>query len=125
MAKLLYGGPIQTILVIDDDANILRTLSIILDRRGYRVFAAENCKQAEEQFAGNAVDLVIVDHGLPGVAGSELAKRFKARKVVLVLMLTGNAEILGKPDAVDVLVPKPCSVPNLLAEIEGLFARTA
>lgn len=71
------------------------------------------------------MDLVIVDHGLPIVTGSELAKRFKEIKNVLVLMLTGNEELLGKPDAVDVLVAKPSSVPNLLAEIDGLFARAA
>ena len=49
------GALIQTILLIDDDANILQTLSRILKGRGYDVISASNCKQAEEQFVGNVV----------------------------------------------------------------------
>jgi DNA-binding response OmpR family regulator len=115
----------QTILVIDDDVTILQTLSAILKGRGYDVLGAANYAEAEKQFRGNVVDLVILDHGLPEVSGSALAKKFKETKDVLILMLTGNAELLGKPDAVDVLLPKPSSVPNLLAEIEGLLAQAA
>jgi DNA-binding response OmpR family regulator len=48
------------------------------------------------------VDLVIVDHSLPGITGSELAKRLKEIKNVSVLMLSGNADLLEKPDSVDV-----------------------
>jgi DNA-binding response OmpR family regulator len=62
-----------------------------------------------------------VDHGLPGVTGAELAKRLKEAKDVLVLMLSGNTELLEKPESVDVLLPKPISVPTLLTEIRDLF----
>ncbi len=115
----------QTILVVDDDITILQTLTMILKKRGYEVLGADNYAEAEKQFASNAVDLVILDHGLPGGTGSALAKKFKEIKRVSILMLTGSTELLRKPDSVDVLLPKPSHVPSLLAEIDGLFVQAA
>jgi DNA-binding response OmpR family regulator len=69
----------------------------------------------------SACHMVIVDHGLPGVTGADLAKRLKETRDVLVLMLSGKAELLKKPESVDVLLPKPISVPTLLTEIRDLF----
>jgi DNA-binding response OmpR family regulator len=112
----------QTILVIDDHVATLETTCLILKGRGYVTLRAANAEQAQEHFLGNKVDLVIVDHGLPGITGAELAKHLKAAKNVLVLMLSGNTELLGKPDSVDLSLPKPISVPILLAEIKKLFA---
>jgi DNA-binding response OmpR family regulator len=113
----------KTILVIDDHTVTLETICLILKKQGYEALAAKNANEAQEHFFENNVDLVIVDHGLPGITGSELAKRLKEAKQVLVLMLSGNAELVDKPESVDVLLPKPVSVPILLATIEGLFAK--
>lgn len=111
-----------TILVIDDHLVTLETICLILKKEGYITFAAKNAQEAQEHFFGNEVDLVIVDHGLPGITGSELAKRFKEARKVSVLMLSGNTDLVEKPESVDVLLPKPISVPILLAEIKALFA---
>ena len=114
----------RTILVIDDHLVTLETICLILKKQGYKIFAAKNAQEAQEHFFGNEVDLVIVDHGLPGVSGSELAKRLKEIKNVAVLMLSGNSDLLEKPLSVDALLPKPVSVPILLAEIKRLTSRT-
>lgn len=115
----------RTILVIDDDVLILETLCMILKENGYRAIGAENSQQAEHQFGQQHVDLIIVDHGLPATTGSELAKKLKDTKHVLVLMLSGSAELVGTPEGVDLLLPKPCPIPNLLAGIDELFAGSA
>ncbi len=112
----------RTILVIDDHAVTLWTICLILKGEGYEALPAENADQAQEHFFGNKVDLVIVDHGLPGVTGAELAKRLKEAKDVPVLMLSGNTELREKPESVDLLLPKPIIVPILLAEIRNLFS---
>jgi len=109
----------------DDHVATLKTICLVLKQQGYEALAAENAKQAQEHFFGNKVDLGIIDHGLPGVAGAQLAKRLKEIKSVFVLMLSGNSDLLEKPESVDVLLPKPIPVPILLAEIEELFARRA
>jgi DNA-binding response OmpR family regulator len=114
-----------TILVIEDHVITLETICLILKKQGYEALAAKNVQEAQEHFFENKVDLVIVDHGLPGITGSELAKCLKEVKSALVLMLSGDPELVGKPEAIDLLLPKPVSVPILLASIEGLFARRA
>ena len=111
----------RTVLVIDDDRTILQTLCMILNGRGYRAIGAENSQRAAHEFENNSVDLIIVDHGLPGITGAELAKQLKKTKHVLVLMLSGSPELVETPEGVDLLLPKPCNVPNLLAGMEGLF----
>jgi DNA-binding response OmpR family regulator len=112
----------RTILVVDDHIATLETLCLILQGHQFNVLTANNALQAEEQFASVVVDLVIVDHGLPGKSGAELAHQFKSIRRVLVIMLSGNPELLAKPDCVDLLLAKPISVPNLLFEIDGLLA---
>ena len=115
----------RTILVIDDHFVTLETICLILRKEGYKTLAAKNAQEAQEHFFGNEVDLVIVDHGLPGITGSELAKRLKEIKNVSVLMLSGNTDLQEKPQSVDALLPKPVSVPILLAEIKRLTAGAA
>ena len=114
----------RTILVIEDHIITLETICLILKNQGYETLAAKNADEAQQHFFENKVDLVIVDHGLPGITGTELATRLKEVKNVLVLMLSGNTELVEKPDSVDALLPKPVSVPILLAAIEGLFSRS-
>jgi DNA-binding response OmpR family regulator len=113
----------RTILLVDDDPIILETLRLILRKQGYGVLvgASGSSAETEEQFMNNVVDLVIIDHGFPGDSGSQLAKKLKQRKSVLVLMFSGNPELLERPDFVDLLLPKPTAVPKLLTEIEELF----
>ena len=115
----------RTILVIDDHLVTLETICLILRKQGYEALAAKNAQQAQDYFLGNKVDLVIVDHGLPGISGSELARRFKEIKDVSVLMLSGNSDLLEKPESIDALLPKPVGVPVLLAEIKRLTSGAA
>lgn len=113
----------RTVLVIDDHLVTLETICLILRTEGYKTFAAKNAQEAQEHFFGSQVDLVIVDHGLPGITGTELAKRLKEIRNVFVLMLSGDTELVEKPQSVDVLLPKPVSVPILLGEIKRLLVR--
>jgi DNA-binding response OmpR family regulator len=113
---------VRTVLIIDDHVPTLESLTLVLQTNQFRVLSAETAKQAQEQFARNDVDLVIVDHGLPGISGTELAEQFKQVRNIPVLMLSGNPQLQGKPDSVDVLLAKPCSVPELFEAIDRLLA---
>ncbi|MGZ4788030.1 MAG: response regulator [Terriglobales bacterium] len=115
----------RTILVIDDHVPTVTTLCLILNSRGYQALASYDAENAESQFRQNPVDLVVVDHGLPGIRGSALAGQLKTIRKVLVLMLSGNPELKIAPEEVDLLLPKPQAVPDLLAAIEKLFADQA
>ncbi len=112
----------RTILVIEDYVPTLTTLCLILNANGYSALGAENALEAEEKFRSNPIDIVLVDHGLPGVNGSELAGRLKAIRDVAVIMLSGNPELKETPANVDVLLPKPQEIPSLLAAMEQLLS---
>jgi DNA-binding response OmpR family regulator len=111
----------RTILVIDDHVPTLTTLCMILSGNGYRALDAANAEQAERKFRGNPIDMVIVDHGLPGVTGAELAGILKRIRPVQVIMLSGNPDLKAEPMNVDLLLPKPQQIPALLAAMQGLF----
>ena len=114
----------RTILVIDDHFATVETICLILKQQGYNALFARNTQQAQGHFFGSKVDLVIVDHGLPGITGADLAKALKKVKNVQIMMLSGNSDLLEKPESVDVLLPKPIPVPKLLEEIKNLLARS-
>jgi DNA-binding response OmpR family regulator len=111
----------RTILVIDDHVATASTLCLILKGYGYRALESHNALDAEQQFRDSAIDMVIVDHGLPGITGAELADKLKRIRQVLVLMLSGNPELRGTPASVDLLLPKPQAVPELIAAMKALF----
>jgi DNA-binding response OmpR family regulator len=109
-----------TILCVDDDRNTLQTLYFLLDANGFEYVGADNAAEAESMLRSRAIDLVILDHGLPETDGSTLARQFKQIKDVPVLMLTGRVEA-HKPAEVDRLLHKPQEPAGLVAEIQKLI----
>ena len=111
----------RTVLVIDDRLPSLTSLCMILNLNGYQALEAENAQQAEQKFRTHPVDMLIVDRGLSGVSGAEIARQLKRIRNVLVVMLPGNLELKEAPTDVDLLLPKWHTVRDLLAAIEHLF----
>lgn len=108
------------ILCVDDDRRTLQTLFYLLDSQGFDFAGVDNAPEAEAILRAEPVDLVIVDHGLPGTDGGTLAHQFKQIKDVPVVMLTGRVET-QKPEAVDLLLHKPQDPASLVAEIRKLI----
>jgi DNA-binding response OmpR family regulator len=75
-------------------------------------------------FAENTVDLVILDHGLPGLPGDRLAHQLKQLRAVRVLMLTGNTLLEEAPPSVDVLLHKPYPPEEFLRTLASLTSKT-
>jgi DNA-binding response OmpR family regulator len=114
---------INTILLVDDHRGTLITLSLVLRNAGYRCVTASNHDEAVQAFRANLVDLVILDHGLPGISGTDLAAHLKTVRPVAILMLSGNPDLAGKPESVDILLPKPQEPEALLNTMAELLAR--
>lgn len=89
------------VLVVDDDLLIQMALADMVSELGH---AAESVTSAQEALdrvlAGEAVDLVITDHAMPGMTGLELARKLRAERPELPVMLaTGFDELPGnEPD---------------------------
>ena len=92
-----------TILVVDDEKNIRRTLRMVLEGAGLDVVEAESAEAGLTQIESGGVDLVILDIRLPGMSGIEALERIRARpesRRLPVLMISGHASVAEAVSAV-------------------------
>ena len=112
------------ILVVDDDARILKTLRINLAARGYEVFLAESGPEALDVAARVKPELVVLDLGLPGVGGIRVIEGLRGWTEVPILVVSGRTDSADKVDALDAgaddYVTKPFAIDELLARIRAL-----
>ncbi|MBC7763841.1 MAG: response regulator, partial [Candidatus Saccharibacteria bacterium] len=87
------------ILVVDDDARILKTLRINLAARGYEVFLAESGPEALDVAARVKPELVVLDLGLPGVGGIRVIEGLRGWTEVPILVVSGRTDSADKVDA--------------------------
>jgi two-component system response regulator GlrR len=112
-----------TVLVVDDDADLLRLLTLRLQSAGYAVVSADSGEKALAQLAASRPDLVITDLRMENMDGMALFDSIRRANAVLpVIMLTAHGSI---PDAVNAtkkgifsFLTKPFSGKDLLAEVE-------
>ena len=84
----------HSVLVIDDEENISKTLHGVLSDEGYRVFGAETAEEGIQILTRGFVDCVLLDVWLPGMDGLETAAKFKADarlNHIPIIALTANA----------------------------------
>lgn len=70
----------KKILVIDDEELLTRTLTLLLERKGYEVLAVKNGQEAEAICEEEEFDLIIADIRMPGMNGIETVKSIRRRK---------------------------------------------
>ncbi len=88
-------NPPKSILVVDDDTNLRKTMVIILHNAGYEVRFAENATQGLVQLQSRKFDLMILDYKMPELDGMVLLKTIRRLQPELpVFFLTGN----GSPE---------------------------
>jgi len=115
-----------TILLIDDNAVQAATRQAILRRAGYSAIAALNPKQALEQFQGTGfagpISLVITDHIMPGMNGSEFVRQLRLTHPTLpVMVISGLEDAEAEYEGLDVQFRlKPLPPDHLLASVARL-----
>lgn len=116
------------ILVVDDDADIRRTLSRELEAAGYRTVAAADGIEGREQFESHQPDLVVTDLAMPRADGFALISLVRKTGGTPVLVLSVRGEEEDKVRALDLgaddYVTKPFSLRELLARVRGQLRRT-
>ncbi len=113
--------PQPYILCIDDNPHSIQTLFFLLDAEGYNCASASSSTEALKLISTGGIGLVILDHGLPEMTGTELAEKIREVSSVPILMLTGRTE-LEKPSVVDELLIKPQDPNALLNTVSRLMA---
>ena len=117
----------KKILVVDDEAQIIRVLRHVLGAHGYSVRTAEDGASALEVFDEWHPDIVLTDLQMPNVSGLELCQKLRAvSDVPLVILSVRNEErtIVEALDAgADDYVTKPFSTNELLARLRSALRR--
>lgn len=102
----------SVVLIVDDEVRILAALERSLRREGWEILTADGPDAGLEILATRAVDLVLSDHKMPGMTGSEFLREVSRRwpRVVRVL-ITGWAEAVTEEElreiGIEALIPKP------------------
>ncbi len=127
--RAAYPRPeMKTILVVDDERNIVELLRLYLEKEGWAVLAASDGEEGLVLHARHDPDLVILDLMLPKVDGFEVCRELRRRGDVPIVMLTARDDvvdsIVGLELGADDYVAKPFNPRALVARIKAIFRRT-
>lgn len=117
----------QTILVVDDEPQLVRALRGYLEQAGYRVVTAGDGPAALAQFKHEKPDLIVLDLNLPGLDGLDVARRLRAASAVPIIMVTARVEeadrLIGLELGADDYVLKPFSPREVVARVRAVLRR--
>jgi two-component system KDP operon response regulator KdpE len=121
------GRPVPRVLVVEDQAQLLRALSINLRARQYEVLTASTGRGALAVAAASPPDAMILDLGLPDVDGTEVIVSFRGWSQAPIIVLSGRTspgDKIGALDAgADDYVTKPFAMGELLARLRAALRR--
>ena len=119
----------KTILLVDDDRELIEGLRALLEKQGYRVIQASDGHQAKSVIYNQKPDLVILDMMMPRMGGYPVLEHFRGKPdVPPIIMITANegsrhkayAEYLGVVD----YIRKPFAMERLLEAVNKAFRQT-
>ena len=118
----------KTILVVDDERNILDLVRLYLEKDGFAVVTAATGDEALALHLRHDPDLVILDLMLPGRDGFDVCREIRRRGETPVMMLTARADdidaIVGLELGADDYVTKPFNPRALVARVKAILRRT-
>ena len=117
-----------TIALVDDDRNILTSLSVALQSEGFVTRVYSDGETALKALSENPPDLAVLDVKMPRMDGMELLRRLREKSAIPVIFLTSKDdeldEALGLAMGADDYIAKPFSQRLLIARIRAVLRRT-
>src|SRR5438094_6834310 len=118
----------KTILVVDDEPEIVRLVRDYLEHGGFRVLTAGDGPTALRVVRERRPDLVVLDLGLPEIDGLDVTRSLRRDSEVPVVMLTARGEesdkLVGLELGADDYVTKPFSPKELVARVRAVLRRS-
>jgi DNA-binding response OmpR family regulator len=118
---------VKTILVVDDEPNIIELVRLYLEQAGYAVAEARDGTEALRQHERVDPDLVVLDLMLPGLDGIEVTREVRRRGETPILMLTARSDdidrIVGLELGADDYLTKPFNPRELVARVKAILRR--
>jgi len=117
-----------SILVVDDEPDVVCVLRNFLSRKGYTVSGASSGEKALEFLEKENADLVLLDIIMPGLKGTEVAKivreKYPNTKIVVATAFPRESEELSEDALMQAMVTKPFRLQELLKKLEEVLTRT-
>ncbi len=122
----------HSVLIVDDEPNIVLSLEFLLQEAGYEVRVAHDGQQALDAVAQRRPDLILLDVMLPRVSGFEVCQRIREHeqwRAVRILMLSAKGREVevakGLALGADAYITKPFAISELLGEVARQLAAAA
>lgn len=116
----------KTVLIVDDELEMLEILSTVLEDEGYSVLVASNINDAMQRFLAQTPDIVISDVRMPGGNGDELLRQLRTQtKDIPIVLVTGHSDFSIEEalnEGADALLAKPFSLDELITVVKRLSA---
>ena len=117
----------QKILVVDDEAEIVRLVRAYLERAGFAVVTASEGRQALAVFRHERPNLVVLDLNLPGMDGLDVCRALRRDSDIPIIMLTARIEetdrLIGLELGADDYIVKPFSPREVVARVRTVLRR--
>ncbi|SUO43852.1 two-component system response regulator CovR/CsrR [Streptococcus pyogenes] len=119
----------KKILIIEDEKNLARFVSLELQHEGYEVIVEVNGREGLETALEKEFDLILLDLMLPEMDGFEVTRRLQTEKTTYIMMMTMTARdsimdvVAGLDRGADDYIVKPFAIEELLARIRAIFRR--
>jgi DNA-binding response OmpR family regulator len=121
--------PKGTILLVEDHADSLSALAMLLRREGYEIHVASGVREASAVAAVSGCDLLLADLGLPDGNGTDLMRELKVTRGARGIAISGFTDEPTKREAAaagfDTFIEKPAVFDSLLAAVRDVMARPA
>jgi len=116
-----------TILVVDDEPNILELAKLYLEQEGYHVEGVSNGNDALQKLNSAKPSLIVLDLMLPDIDGFEVCREIRKKSDIPILMLTARKEdvdkIVGLELGADDYLTKPFNPRELVARVKAILRR--
>jgi two-component system, OmpR family, alkaline phosphatase synthesis response regulator PhoP len=120
---------VRTLLVVDDERNIVELVRLYLEKDGFAVLSAADGEEALAIHARSDPDLVILDLMLPRIDGLEVCREIRRRGTTPILMLTARSDdidtVVGLEVGADDYVTKPFNPRTLVARVKAILRRSS
>ncbi|HEQ8993412.1 TPA: two-component system response regulator CovR [Streptococcus pyogenes] len=117
----------KKILIIEDEKNLARFVSLELQHEGYEVIVEVNGREGLETALEKEFDLILLDLMLPEMDGFEVTRHLQTEKTTYIMMMTARDSIMdvvaGLDRGADDYIVKPFAIEELLARIRAIFRR--